>query len=107
MVSETQLVAIDNQLRLILFGLECALDVEFLVDAAEKIFTDSEEDAVSEKRYTLWTSKHQKVIGYVQDYEPGDIWLIVESVQAFSPSLLTIIGRANYQAYRLKEPHDR
>ena len=48
LVTETQLVSIDNQLRLILFGLECALDVEFPVDVVEKIFSDCEEDAVSE-----------------------------------------------------------
>ena len=107
MVSETHLVIIDNQLRLVLFGLECVLNAEFSVEAVEKIFSDSDEDAVSEKRYTLWVAKYHKVTGYVQDYEPGDIWLTVESVKAFSPLLSTIIERAKYQAYRLERWKDR
>ena len=107
MVRETQPVTIDNQLRLVLFGLECALDVEFPVEAVGKIFSDCEEDAVSEKRYVLWAARRQKVTGYVQDYEPGDILLTVETPKPFSPSLAAVIERAKYQAYRLKKPHDR
>ena len=88
---------------MILFGLECALDAEFSVEAVEKIFSDSEEDAVSEKRYVLWAAKHQKVSGFVQEYEPGDLWLTVETAKAFSPALLLIVERAKYQVYRMEK----
>ncbi len=105
MVSETQLVPIDAQLRLILFGLECVLDAEFSGDVTEKIFSDCE-DAVSEKRYVLWVSKQQKVAGYMQNYEPGDIFLTVETHKPLGPSLQAITERARHQIYRLEKPHD-
>ena len=60
LVTETQLVTIDNQLRLILFGLECALDAEFSVDVVEKIFSDCEEDAVNEKALCTLGSEESK-----------------------------------------------
>jgi hypothetical protein len=101
MFTETQLVTIDNQLRFVLFGLEYALDVEFSVDVVEKIFSDGEQDAVSEKNYKLWAVKHQVVMGYVKAYEPEEVWLTVQRTKPFTPSLLTIIDRAKYQAYRL------
>ena len=106
MSAETQLITIDDQLRLILFGLECALDVEFPVEVAEKVWSDGEEDGVTEKRYTLWTGPRLRVTGIVEEYEPGDIWLTVKSAKPFSPALLTIRERAKYQAYRLDKPHD-
>jgi hypothetical protein len=101
MFTETQLVTINDQLRFVLFGLECALDAEFSVDAVEKIFSDGEQDAVSEKRYKLWAVKRQSVTGYVEAYEPADVWLTVQSLKPFAPSLRAIIERAKYQAYRL------
>ena len=107
MMSEAQIAAIDDQLRLVLFGLECALDVEFSVEAAEKIFSDSEEDAVSEKRYTLWTGPRLTVTGLVEEYEPGEVLLTVEGVKTLSPSLAVILERAKYQVYRMDKPYDR
>lgn len=107
MVTETQLITIDDQLRLILFGLECALDAEFSVEAVEKIFSDGAEDAVSEKRYTLWDGPRLKVTGFVEQYEPEDIWLTVQSAKVFTPTLPIIVERAKYQIYRLDKQHDR
>ncbi len=101
MFTETQLVTIDDHLRFVLFGLECTLDVEFSVDAVEKIFSDGEQDAVSEKHYKLWASKQQSVTGHVEEYEPEDVWLTVQSLEPFAPSLRAIAERARYQMYRL------
>ena len=103
MFTETQLITIDNYLHLILFGLECALDVEFSVEAVEKLFSDGENDAVSEKRYTLWTGRHLMVTGIVEEYEPQDVLLTIQSVKAFSPSFTAIVERAKYQAYHLEQ----
>jgi hypothetical protein len=102
MITETQLVTIDNQLRFVLFGLECALGLEFSVDVVEKIFSESEQDAVTEKHYSLWAAKHQVVTGDVEAYEPADIWLTVQSSKSFAPTLQTIVDRAMYQIYRLR-----
>ena len=104
MVIETQLVTIDNQLRLILFALECSLDVEFPPGIVEQIFSDYSCDQVSieAKRYTLWAGPRLKVTGHVEEYEPGDMWLTVEGRSQLKPSLAAIIERAKYQAYRLE-----
>ncbi len=101
MFTETQLVTIDDQLRFVLFGLECALDAEFSVEAVEKIFSDGEQDAVGEKHYKLWAVKRQIVTGHVEAYEPADVWLTVQSLTPFSPSLAAIVERAKYQVYRI------
>ena len=106
MINETQLITIDNQLRLILFGLECALNVEFAVEVVERIFLDCTQDARNEKQYILWTEPRLSVVGLVEEYEPGDIWLTVKSVKAFSPSLPTTTERAKFQAYRLEKHND-
>lgn len=103
MFTKTQLVTIDDQLRFVLFGLECALDAEFSVDVVEKIFSDGEQDAVSEKCYTLYAAKHQSVTGFVEAYEPEEVWLTVQSQKPFAPSLWAIVERAKSQVYRLSE----
>ena len=102
MATETRLVTIDNQLRLVLFGLECALDVEFSAATVEQIFSESKGGSSREKQYTLWAGPHLKVTGYVEDYEPGDIWLTVEGIKSFTPPLLIIIERAKFHTYRLE-----
>ena len=100
MIAETLLVAIDDQLRFVLFGLECVLDAEFNVGIVEKIFSDSKDDQVSAKYYVLWTAKRQSVTARVDEYEPGDIWLTLQTPNSLSPSLMTIAERAKYQVYR-------
>ncbi len=104
MVTETECVTIDNQLRLVLFGLECALDVEFSPAVVEQILSDYSSDHVSieVKWYTLWAGPRLKVTGRVKDYEPGDIWLTVGGRNQLKPPLAAITERAKYQAYRLE-----
>ena len=106
MVTETEYVTIDNRLRLVLFGLECALDVEFSPAVVEQIFSDSERTSSAEKRYTFWVNPRLKVTGYVEAYEPEDVLLTVESNKPFSPSLPAIVERAKYQHYRLERWQD-
>ncbi len=104
MAAETEYVTIDNQLRLVLFGLECRLDVEFAPDVVERIFADSDSlrGDSREKRYTLWSGPRLKVTGVVAAYEPEDVLLTVESNKPLSLSLSAIIKRAKIQCYRLE-----
>ena len=97
-------MTIDNQLRLVLFGLECALDVEFAPAVVEQIFTDSNvvRGDNKDKRYTLWSEPKLTVSGVVEAYEPEDVLLTVESNKPFSPLLSAIVLRAKYQYYRLE-----
>lgn len=101
MVKDSQLLPIDDHLRLVLFGLECALNVEFSPDIVECIFCDSEHDARQEKRYLLSAGPHLKVTGYMEEYEPEEIWLTVESDKAYAALLSAIFERAKSQVYRL------
>ncbi len=102
MPAETEYVTINNQLRLVLFGLECAIDVEFAPDVVEQIFIDTRSDSRSEKHYALWSGARLKVKGYVEDYEPEALWLTVEADRPFRPSLAALVEKAKYQAYRLE-----
>ena len=108
MITETQFVTIDNQLRLVLFGLECALDVEFAPAVVEQIIADSHSvrGDDKDKQYTLWSEPKLKVNGVVEAYEPDDVLLIVESNKPSSPSLSAIVERAKYQHYRLEQWQD-
>lgn len=87
-------------MRFVLFGLECALNVEFNPSVVEQVFSDAENDMVSEKRYTFWSGPGVEVTGHVEEYEPGDLWLTVRSRQGFKPSLSEIAERAKFQMLR-------
>jgi hypothetical protein len=101
MITEQELLSIDDRLRFTLFGLECALNAEFNVSEVECIFADAENGGVSEKRYTLWQGRHQTVTARVDEHEPSDVWVRVESRKPFELCLAIIKERAKYQVYRL------
>lgn len=100
MATETQLISIGDQLRFTLFGLECALNVELNATVVEQVFSDAESNAGLEKRYVFWAGSGVEVTGYVEDYEPGDLWLKVQSRQGFKPLLSEVVERAGYQVLR-------
>jgi hypothetical protein len=107
MITTQELLGIDEQLRLILFGLECTLDVEFNSAETERVFADEREGGSSPKNYVFYERPGLRVIGQVDDYEPGDLWLVVESRRHFQPSLTVITERAKFQVYRLHRSHDQ
>ena len=108
MAIETQYVNIDNELRLVLFGLECILNVEFDPAAVEQIFADSKSlrGDNNDKRYTLWAGPKVKVTGLVEAYEPEDVLLTVKSDKSLSPPLPAIMERAKYHYFRLERWQD-
>ena len=100
MVEETQLLSINESFRFILFGLECALDAELNPSVLEQVFSDAENDMVSEKRYTFWSGPSVEVTGHIEGYEPESLWLMVRSRQGCKPSLSEIAERAKYHTLR-------
>ena len=100
MAKEIQLISIDDQLRFTLFGLECALNVELDATVVEQVFSDAEGGSSSEKRYIFWAGSGTEITGYVEDYEPGDLWLTVQSRQNYKPLLSVIAERAGYHVLR-------
>lgn len=102
MPTSEELLVIDDSLRFVLFDLECLLNVELHPGEVERILTEAQADAVSAKQYTLWNSGGLSVTGRVEEYEPGTLWLRVESKKAFSPSLSEIAQRAKYQVFRIQ-----
>ncbi len=95
------MVLIDATLRLALFGLECALRVEFSVREIERVFQDEREDQQSAKEYTFFDAGGVRVSGSVDEYEPESIWLRIESPQVSQAFLDNLLERARYQALRL------
>lgn len=100
MTEETQLLSIDEALRFVLFGLECTLDVELNPAIVEQVFSDTEADAVSAKRYAFWSGPGMEVTGHVQEYEPESLWLTIQSQRVHKPSLSDIVERAKYHVLR-------
>lgn len=106
MVSSEEIFYIDDQLRFVFFGLECALHVEFNPSETERVFIDGEGDVdgvdCSAKQYIFYSSPSLRVTGHVDEYEPETVRLIVESKKASEPSLSAIKERAKYQVFRMK-----
>ncbi len=88
-----EFVNIDDRLRLVLFGLECAFGVEFDPRETERGFQDAKEGLRSDKEYIFYQlpplrlffyqSPHLRVFGRVDDYEPEHIRLFVEGRRKF------------------------
>lgn len=93
---------IDDQLRFILFGLECALNVEFNPAEVERLFDDAERDPARGGEYIFWQGRGLSVTGHVDTYEPYGMDLRVESRRPVVPSLSEIVERAQYQVYRIE-----
>jgi hypothetical protein len=102
MVKTVDSLLIDDTLRFALFGLECALNVEFNPAAVETVFADAYSNQRSPKEYTFWSASTLRVTGQVDDYEPETLWLQVESTKEILPPLQLIIERAKYQALRMR-----
>jgi hypothetical protein len=100
MTTETVLLSIDDELILILFGLECALDVELNPAETERLFVNAKDDQVSPQEYVFRQTADLTVTGHVDAYEPGTVWVCIESRKAYSPTLKQIEERARYQRFR-------
>ncbi len=94
-------LSIDDRLRFVLFGLECTLNVEFNPAEVERLFDATEQDAAPNGEYVFWQGRNISVTGKVEQYEPYDVFLRVESRRLFTPTLLEIAERAKYQVYRI------
>ncbi len=96
------LTAIDESLRYALFGLQCVLDISLSGSEIKRIFIESEENQVSEKKYTLFKSSHISVTGKVDEYEPETIFICV-SLRAISQDRLDKIFQDSRVATSLRK----
>jgi len=83
-----------------MFGLECALNVEFNPAEMERVFMDAKANQVQTKQYAFHQSKGLIVTGRVDGYEPESIWLRVESAKSLAPTLSSILERTRYRIFR-------
>lgn len=81
------LVNIDSDLRQIVKAIERYFSITLDKELIERIFKDSEEDQISEKRYLIFKGE-QKILagqmtiyGTVDEYEPGTIWLELKNIK--------------------------
>jgi hypothetical protein len=101
-----ELLPIDLDLRLVFYGLECALSVQFVATECERVFRDSIEDQVSAKQYEFIRSNSLTVAGRVDDNEPETIWLRVEGTRGIDELLRRVIDRARAHGARLRRALD-
>jgi hypothetical protein len=113
-ISTEQLLYVDTKLWFILFGLECALGVEFNADVTERLFRqeDSAGDSAEQwllgiKRFQLYARRGILVTATKEEYEDGYITLSVEAVKPYQPSLAEIVVRASYQVFRMQRWQER
>ncbi len=100
MKTASELVIVDEALRFVLFGLQCALGVQFSGRECERVFTDSHEDPVSAKSYTFHDSPRLTVTGQVEEYEPETIIL---TVSGKAIDLADLVQQAKYEANRMRK----
>lgn len=93
-------IVIDDALRFVLFGLQCACGVEFSGRECERVFSDSRDNQVSAKSYVFFDSARLCVTGTVEEYEPETLILTVRGKQI---DLLNLIERARYEVARMKK----
>jgi hypothetical protein len=98
-----ELANIDEGLRFALFGLECALGVEFSVREVERVFRDVRNDQVARREYRFFDGNHLRVTGVVEEYEPESIWLDVEGGALDQRGLAELLERAKNQAIRMRK----
>ena len=94
---------IDERLRFIFFGLQSILGITFSGKTIEEIFSNSEDNQVSEKKYVLVESKKHKIYCFVEGYEPETIILYVDSKSIDQTRLDFIVENSEYEFFRLKE----
>lgn len=87
-------ILIDDSLRLVFAGLESALGVRFDVSEIDRVFSDSCKNQVEEKRYTFFDSRKIRVTGYVEDYEPETIEILVNASRALKARCRPVLDDA-------------
>ena len=96
------LTIVDTTLRFALFGIECAMRVEFSVKEIERVFRDFADDQVSAKQYVFFDNGKTRVDGEVPEYEPETIQLNLHNSGLSQSDLDNIIERARYQSLRIE-----
>ena len=96
----SEYITIDETLRFVLFGLQCALGVQFSGRECERVFTDSQNDGVSEKSYRFHESSGLIVRGEVEECEPETLILTVAGKKI---DLADLIERSQYEVNRMRK----
>jgi hypothetical protein len=86
-----ELLNIDEKLRTVFSRLEQILSVQFDTHEMDRVFSDSEHDQVSPKRYIFHQAGRVSVSGSVDDYEPETLWLCIECADSLVASCSDIL----------------
>lgn len=90
-----EFVLIDDRLRFVFFGLECALDVMLYPQETERVFRNCRDDQVSAKGYSFYESRRLRVLGQVDEYEHETLILQIEGHHDGERLLQRVIDGAN------------
>jgi len=101
-----ELVSIGTHLRLVAFGIECAHDVGLVHAEIHRALADSQRDSAGShdsgsKRYVFRSVGGVQVEGVVDEYEPGDMWVVVEGHRNLERDLPRIVASAGLLAEQI------
>ncbi len=95
-------ITIDENLRFIFFAIQCILEISIPQNLIEKIFFDSKEDQISEKKYLLFENKKHIIKCIVKEYEPETIQLNIDTNSINQSKLNFIVESAMYELHHFK-----
>ena len=96
MIKQSELVYIDNKLRLILFGISCHFEIDMNSQECNRIFSDRDCDQVNTKSYILYSNNNLIITADVDEYEPESIFITISSKRPFN--LKWLIEKAIYSS---------
>jgi hypothetical protein len=100
------LVPIDDGLRFVFFGLECALSIALCPLETERVFRDERADQVSAKAYTFYESPMLRVFGRVDEYEPESLFVRIEGRRDAGELLRRVVEGAESQSIRMRQARE-
>lgn len=102
-IDEQHFFSVNDHLRFVLFGLECALNVEFNPAEVKRLFDNAEQDNSSGGEYVFWRGRGQSITGRVKPGESYYLTLRLESRRPVEPALSEIAERAKYHVYHIEQ----
>lgn len=96
-----RMLDINDELRLVLFGLESAMGVDLDLNEIARLFRGP-----AHGRYEFRRCRRAVVVGYVEEYEPGDILFEIATNLLAEERFDRILSNAKYHWLRWERQRD-
>jgi hypothetical protein len=101
--STSDLITIDDHLRLFLFGLSCVLQQDLTTREVDRVFSDAMGNQAVAREYLLCDTKRARVAGFVDDHEPETIMITVETRGDIGPVMKWLLENVRCEVRRRVE----